>query len=144
MKHLLNSAVLLTLAVTTALPAASQPAASPSSPTSQEEQFLNDPVLRGVKLTSKQKAKLLSIRKDSNKRAQQILTPEQKKIVATKGAGTLNLSESQKQKYLVILNENRAKSKAVFTPEQLKQIDANIRQLQGGNGKNPVPSTGKK
>ena len=108
MKYLLTSAVLLlTLSITNVLPAASQPATSPSSTASQEEQFLNDPVLRGVKLTSKQKAKLLSIRKDLSKRAQEILTPEQKKLVATKGSGTVNLSESQKQKYLVILKAKR-------------------------------------
>ncbi len=140
----LSVGCLLTLAATVNLPALCQQPASPAAPVSQGgDPFANDPALRGVTLTSEQKAKLLNIAKESSSRVKQMLTPAQKKLVMTKGPSALplnKLSEPQRRKYIAIVKDDFAKKKAVFTPDQLKQIEANIQSLQKSPAASPSSS----
>jgi hypothetical protein len=135
MKHLLirlSAGLMLALTVTANLPAVSQPAASASSSSSKQSP---NPVLRGVTLTAQQQNQLLSIRKETDNQISQMLTPEQKKLVATKGPKAVQLTKPQQEQYVAILRSSEAKAQAVFTPAQIKQIKANVQALQGANGK---------
>ncbi len=131
----LSAGLLLTLATTLNLPAVSQPA-SPSAPASNGGQ-VNNPLLRGVNLTSQQKNQLMSIQREENEQVVQLLTPTQKKIASTQGPRAVKFTKPQEQKLKLIAQKNAPRYKAVFTPEQIKQIQANAQALQGANGKAP-------
>jgi hypothetical protein len=144
MKHFLlrlSAGLLLTLMVTPSLPAFSQPSASAQS--GKGDQLLSSPLLRGVTLTSQQQNQLMSIRKETDSQISQMLTPAQKKLVATKGPKAVQLSKPQQEKYVAIAKSSSAKVQAVFTPEQIKQIQANIQALQGAKGATTTPKTKK-
>jgi Spy/CpxP family protein refolding chaperone len=148
MKHLLtrlSASLLLTLAATANLPANSQPTTSPtaSATSGKSEQLMSSPLLRGVTLTAQQQNQLLSIRKETDNQISQMLTPAQKKLVATKGPKAVQLTKPQQEKYVAIAKNSSAKVQAVFTPAQIQQIKANIQSIQGANGQTPAPG-GKK
>jgi hypothetical protein len=142
MKHLLlrlSTGLLLTLMVTASLPALSQPTSSASTQSGKGDQLLSSPLLRGVTLTSQQQTQLMSIRKETDSQISQMLTPAQKKLVATKGPKAVQLSKPQQERYVAIAKSSSAKVQAVFTPEQIKQIQANIQSLQGAKGGTTTP-----
>ncbi len=135
MKHLLirlSASLMLVLTATANLPATAQPAATASPSSSKQSP---NPVLRGVTLTAQQQNQLLGIRKETDNQISQMLTPEQKKLVATKGPKAVQLTKPQQEQYVAILRSSEAKAQAVFTPAQIKQIKANVQALQGANGK---------
>jgi hypothetical protein len=131
MKHLLirlSAGLLLTITATANLPAVSQPASS-SSPSAANAQF-NNPLLRGVSLTSQQKSQLINLQKTENEQALQVLTPAQRKIASNQGLKGVKLTKSQEQKLTAIARSTGPKYRAIFTPEQIKQIQGNAQALQ--------------
>jgi hypothetical protein len=134
MKHFLirlSAGLLLTVMATPSLPAFSQPIGSAATaPSGKGDQLLSSPLLRGVTLTAQQQNQLLSIRKETDSQISQMLTPAQKKLVATKGPKAVQLTKPQQEKYVAIAKNSSAKVQAVFTPQQIKQIKVNIQSLQ--------------